>query len=56
LDVLNAWAIRKRRMPLFGWKRNVLKTCSELPYKVYNSVSVVLYLKPFRTTGCTDRD
>jgi hypothetical protein len=26
------------------------------PYKVYNSVPVVLYLKPFRATGCTDRD
>jgi hypothetical protein len=36
-------------------KRSVLKTCNELPYKVYNSVPVVLYLKPFRTTGCTDR-
>jgi hypothetical protein len=24
-----------------------------VPYKVYNSVPVVLYLKPFRTTGCT---
>jgi hypothetical protein len=24
--------------------------------KVYNSVPVVLYLKPFRTTGYTDRD
>jgi hypothetical protein len=37
-------------------KRGVLKTCNGLPYKVYNSVPVVLYLKPFRTTGCTDRD
>jgi hypothetical protein len=25
-------------------KENVLKTCNELPYKVYNSVPVVLYL------------
>jgi hypothetical protein len=23
------------------------------PYKVYNSVTVILYLKPFRTTGLT---
>ena len=39
-----------------GWKRNVLVTHTGVPYKVYNSVPVVLYLKPFRTTGCTDRD
>ena len=36
-----------------GWKRNVLITNTGVPYKVYNSVPVVLYLKPFRTTGCT---
>jgi hypothetical protein len=36
-----------------GWKLNVLRTHTRLPYKVYNSVPVVLYLKPFRTTGCT---
>ena len=56
----------KRRS--FGWKRNVLITHTGVPYKVYNSVrsivlllflqkqnlsSLVLYLKPFRTTGCT---
>jgi hypothetical protein len=46
LDVLSAWAIslRKRRLPLFVEGGNVLKTCNELPYKVYNSVPVVLYL------------
>ena len=26
-----------------------------VPYKVYNSVPLVLYLKPFRTTGCTNQ-
>ena len=36
-----------------GWKRSVFKTHARVPYKVYNSVPVVLYLKPFRTTGCT---
>jgi len=36
-------------------KENVLKTCNELPYKVYNSVSSPI-LKPFRATGCTNRD
>ena len=38
----------------FGWKRNVLITHTGVPYKVYNSVPLVLYLKPFRTTGCTN--
>jgi hypothetical protein len=33
-----------------------LEEYTGVPYKVYNSVPVVLYLKPFRTTGCTDRD
>jgi hypothetical protein len=33
-----------------------IKAYTGVPYKVYNSVPVVLYLKPFRTTGCTDRD
>jgi hypothetical protein len=38
-------------------RRDVLKlSYNGAPYKVYNSVPVVLYLKPFRTTGCTDRD
>jgi len=41
----------KRRS--FGWKRNVLITHTGVPYKVYNSVPLVLYLKQFRTTGCT---
>ena len=36
-----------------GWKRSVFKTSTGVPYKVYNSVPVVLYLKQFRTTGCT---
>jgi len=35
-------------------ERNVLITNTIVPYKVYNSVPVVLYLKPFRTTGCTN--
>ena len=52
MDVMSAWAIVKSEEPLLGWK----KECNGLPYKVYNSVPVVLYLKPFRTTGCTDRD
>ena len=41
----------KRRS--FGWKRSVFKTSTGVPFKVYNSVPVVLYLKQFRTTGCT---
>jgi hypothetical protein len=41
----------KRRS--FGWKKSVLITHTRVPYKVYNSVPLVLYLKPFRTTGCT---
>ena len=32
----------KRRS--FGWKRSVLITNTGVPYKVYNSVPVVLYL------------
>jgi len=38
----------------WDWKRNVLITNTRVPYKVYNSVPLVLYLKPFRTTGCTN--
>jgi hypothetical protein len=34
---------------------NILKHTG-VPYKVYKSVPVVLYFKPFRTTWCTDRD
>jgi hypothetical protein len=56
LDVLIEWVIRKRRLPLFVEKGDVLKTCNELPYKVYNSVPVVLYLKPFCATWCTNSD
>ncbi len=37
----------------FGWKKSVLITNTRVPYKVYNSVPLVLYLKLFRTTGCT---
>jgi hypothetical protein len=37
-------------------ERDILKHVTGVPYKVYNSVPVVLYLKQFRTTGCTDRD
>ena len=33
---------------------NVLITNTRVPYKVYNSVPLVLYLKPFHTTGCTN--
>jgi hypothetical protein len=56
LDVLSAWAIIKSEVPLLGWKKKSIKAYTGVPYKVYNSVPVVLYLKPFRTTGCTDRD
>jgi len=42
-----------KRSVFNGWKRSVFKTHVRVPYKVYNSVPVVLYLKPFRTTGCT---
>jgi len=44
------WAIKRHS---FGWKKSVLITNTGVPYKVYNSVPVVLYLKPLRTTGCT---
>ena len=44
------WAVNRRS---FGWKRSILITNTRVPYKVYNSVPVVLYLKPFCTTGCT---
>ena len=54
MDVLNAWVFRSKEQPLLGWKRDVLKRVNGVPYKVYNSVPVVLYLKPFRTTGCTN--
>jgi len=37
----------------WDWKERSIKTHTRVPYKVYNSVPVVLYLKPFRTTGCT---
>ena len=40
-----------------GKEKNVLITNTRVPYKVYNSefsVPLVLYLKPFRTTGCTN--
>jgi hypothetical protein len=33
-----------------------IETYNGLPYKVYNSVQVVLHLKPFLATGSTDRD
>jgi hypothetical protein len=56
LDVLIAWAIRSEELPLLGLKERSTENVNGLPYKVYNSVPVVLYLKPFRTTGCTDRD
>jgi hypothetical protein len=39
---------------LYG-KGESIKAYTGVPYKVYNSVPVVLY-KPFRTTGCTERD
>jgi hypothetical protein len=42
--------------PWSGWKKECSKAYTGVPYKVYNSVPVVLYLKPFRTTGCTYRD
>ena len=35
------------------WKRRSIKTHTGVPYKVYNSVPVDLYLKQFRTTWCT---
>ena len=37
-------------------KEGCTENVNGLPYKVYNSVPVVLCLKPFRATGCTDRD
>ena len=48
---------RQERGAIVGLENeNLLKAYTEVPYKVFNSVPVVLYLKPFRTTGCTDRD
>ena len=56
MDVVDAERLQRSRVAM-GWKKKrCIETCSGLPYKVYNSVPVVLYLKPFRTTGCTDRD
>jgi hypothetical protein len=47
----------QERGAIVGLKEeDILKHVTGAPYKVYNSVPVVLYLKPFRTTGCTDRD
>jgi hypothetical protein len=46
----------KSEEPLLGWKKGVFKTYAGVQCKVYNSVPVVLYLKLFRTTGCTDHD
>jgi hypothetical protein len=56
LDVLSAWAVRSEEQPLLDWKKKCIKAFTGVPHKVYNSVPEVLYLKPFRTTGCTDRD
>ena len=38
----------------FIWlEEECIESNTRVPYKVYNSVPLVLYLKPFRTTGCT---
>jgi hypothetical protein len=57
MDVVDAERLQRSGVAMV-WvgKKGVLKTCNELPYKVYNSVPVVLCLKKFRATGCTDRD
>jgi hypothetical protein len=47
---------QERGAAIVGLKERCTENVNGLPYKVYNSVPVVLYLKPFRTTGCTDRD
>ena len=53
-----AWAqcLRTRlvtRISALGLEGECIKTHTRVPYKVYNSVPVVLYLKPFRMTWCT---
>jgi hypothetical protein len=48
---------QERGAAIVGLKERCTENVNGLPYKVYNSAPVVvLYLKPFRTTGCTDRD
>jgi hypothetical protein len=47
---------QERGAAIVGLKEGCTENVNGLPYKVYNSVPVVLYLEPFRTTGCTDRD
>jgi hypothetical protein len=47
---------QERGAAIVGLKERSTENVNGLPYNVYNSVPVVLYLKPFRTTGCTDRD
>jgi hypothetical protein len=34
LDVLSAWVIRKRRLPLFGWKKDVFIRRNNKPYPI----------------------
>jgi hypothetical protein len=55
LDMLSSWSIIKSEVPLLG-RRGYIKAYTRVPYKVYNSVPVVLYLKQFRMTGCTYSD
>jgi hypothetical protein len=46
---------QERGAAIVGLKeRDVLKTCNGLPYKVYNSVPVVLYLKRQRRSHLRD--
>jgi hypothetical protein len=56
MDVVDAYRLQRSGVAVIGLKERCTENVNGLPYKVYNSVPVVLYLKPFRTTGCTDRD
>ena len=56
MDVVDAERLQGNEVAIVGLGKRYIETWNGLPCNVYNSVPVVLYLKPFRTTGCTDRD
>jgi hypothetical protein len=56
MDVDDAERLQRSEVAMVLHVFYILKTCNGVPCKVYNSVPVVLYLKPLCTTGCTDRE
>jgi hypothetical protein len=56
MDVVDAERLPENEVAIVRLGKRYIETWNGLPCNVYNSVPVVLYLKPFRTTGCTDRD